>query len=121
MRHHRRLARRSEVATFDFRSSQNSLHSGQASCVPRNRFFPSLFECRRMCPIDYDIEPEHEMEEKRICHDEDGGPSTPQRKISYYGSIHRILGQNRERDGSFVITEEESSPVTPQKQLSKSV
>jgi len=121
MRHHRRLARRSEVATFDFRSSQNSLHTGQASCAPLIRFCPSLFECRRMCAVDYDTETEHELEEKRICPDEDGGPSTPQRKISYYGSIHRILGQYRERDGSFIIAEEDSSPVTPQKQLSKSV
>ena len=121
MHHRRRLARKTEVATFDFRSSQHSLNAGEAHCAPPQIICPSFWECKRLCSFDGDIEADHEMEERRMCCEGDRGPTTPQRKISYYGSIHMILGQNQNKDHTEAITEEDPFPLTSHRHLSKSV
>ena len=61
-----------------------------------------------------------------MCRDGDRGPTTPQRKTSYYGSIHMILGQSQtrdsiNRDSTVAIAEEDLSPPTSHRHLSKSV
>ena len=121
MQSRRRLARKTEVATFDFRSSQHSLHTGDTYCTPPNRSCRFLGLCKRLCPFDDEFESEHEMEERRMFREGAGGPSTPQRKVSYYGAIHRILGQNHNRDSTIAIAEEYPSPIDSHEHLSKSV
>ena len=115
MQHRKRLARKSEVATFDFRSSQFSLHGSADGCCP------FLMDCKGFCPNDDDLEEDHEMEERRTFLEEEPGSITPKRKISYYGSIHRILGQCQVHTAHLEANEDDQSPFTPRRNLSKSV
>lgn len=118
IQYQKQLARKSETATFDFRSSHVSLRRKNSTFIAP---CPFTLDCRCLCPNEVDVDDDHEMDERRTIVDDEAGPTTPKRKISYYGTIHRTLGQEEAPNLHFEITEEEISPWTPRKVLSKSV
>eukprot|EP00794_Sanderia_malayensis_P008800 gene8800-9741_t len=132
VRRRKRSLKRTEEATFDFRSSHFSSNHDDTTDIrctdidPRGlRMALCSLYCCRICQQDENTDPDHELEERRKVLEEDG-VTTPKRKISYYGTIHRTLGQKQCRNFMFDFKEEAEeeenlSSWKPGDNLSKSV
>ena len=76
-------------------------------------------DCSKYCSHDLEIdrEDDQEMQERMKFF----RPEEPKRKVSYYGTIHRTLGQEQQvKDVHFDMKSEEAS-LSPRESLSKSV